>query len=82
MRVKIKDFKIDMDVKASGIEFEVRTADDASQLGDCYLTMTGLVWCQGRKGRASGVKVSWAEFIDIMSTSDSLKAAIKAAREI
>jgi hypothetical protein len=43
MKVFIKEFSVDMEVKSSGIEFEVRTPDNAQQLGDCYLTMSGLV---------------------------------------
>ena len=28
MKVRIKDFSVEMDVKAAGIEFEVRTPDE------------------------------------------------------
>lgn len=48
MQVWIKSLEVDMQVKKNGVEFEVRSKDGAEQLGDCYATMTGLVWCQGR----------------------------------
>ncbi len=81
MQVHIKEFNVEMDVKTAGIEFEVRTPDGSIQLGDCYLTMTGLEWCKGRINKTRGVKVSWANFITIMESSESLKAAVKAAKK-
>ena len=44
MQVWIKSLEVEMQVKQKGIELEVRTKDGADQLGDCYATMTGLVW--------------------------------------
>jgi hypothetical protein len=82
VQVRIKEFQVEMNVKAAGIEFEVRTPDGSNQIGDCYLTMTGLVWCQGRISKAHGVKVSWDEFITIMQSSESLKAAVRAAKSL
>ena len=38
----------------------------STQVGDCYLTMTSLVWCQGKIGKPNGVKVSWDEVHRIM----------------
>lgn len=63
MQVKIKDFDLDMEVKNNGIEFEVRSSDGNQHLGDCYLTKTGLIWCQGQTTRRNGKQVSWDEFI-------------------
>ncbi len=80
MQVHIKEFNVEMDVKAAGIEFEVRTPDGSNQVGDCYLTMTGLVWCQGKINKVRGIKVSWDNFITIMQSAESLKAAVKAAK--
>jgi hypothetical protein len=80
MNVKIKNFDVDVDVKQKGIEFAVRTPDGKSQLGDCYLTMTGLIWCVGRTSKENGVKVTWQEFIDLLSSEDTLKRAVKAAK--
>jgi len=70
MKVKIKEFAINMDVKSKGIEFEIRSADGASQLGDVVLTNTGLVWCKGKTDVKNGVKVSWNEFIGWMESDE------------
>lgn len=80
MNVKIKNFDVDVDVKQKGIEFAVRTPDGRSQLGDCCLTMTGLIWCRGKTSKSNGVRVTWAEFIDLLSSKDALKRAVKAAK--
>ncbi|HEV3185258.1 MAG TPA: hypothetical protein VGZ49_10275 [Xanthobacteraceae bacterium] len=67
MKVAIKDFGVQMEVKNTGIEFEVYD-NDGQFLGDCYLTKTGLIWCRGKTTRKKGVKVSWAEFITWMQS--------------
>ena len=66
MKVSIKSFDVHMEVKNSGIEFEVYGND--GHRGDCILTKTGLIWCEGRKRRENGVKVSWEEFIEWMKS--------------
>lgn len=78
VKVKIKSFDVNMDVKSKGIEFEVRTKDDSSQIGDCYLTMTGLTWCQGKIEKKNGINITWQELQDILKTSESKKAALQA----
>jgi len=65
MKVAIKDFQVEMEVKTNGIEFEVRDNDGALR-GDCYLTKTGLIWCRGRTTRENGTRVSWDQFIEWM----------------
>ncbi len=81
MDVRIKSFDVEMKVKSKGIEFEVHSADATKKMmGDCYLTMTGLTWCKGRTTKENGVRIKWADFIDIMKSSSSVKAAVKAAR--
>ena len=67
MRVSIKDFGVNMDVKTRGIEFSVYDNQDTF-LGDCYVTKSGLIWCQGRTKKANGVKVSWEDFINWMES--------------
>ena len=81
MEVWIKSLEVEMQVKQKGIELEVRSKDGTEQLGDCYATMTGLVWCQGRTKKENGVKVKWEEFIAICASDESLKAAVKAAKK-
>ena len=62
MKVRIKKFSVDMEVKNAGIEFQVNS-NDGAHLGDCYITKKGLIWCQGRRLKANGVTVTWDEFI-------------------
>lgn len=66
MRVWIKSLRVDMEVKSTGIEFEVRGPDNSKQLGDVYLTKSGLTWCRGRTSRENGKSLSWNEFIQMM----------------
>ncbi len=63
MKVNIKSMKVEMEVKNTGVEFEVRTNKDEF-LGDCFVTKTGLIWCQGKTKRENGVSISWEDFID------------------
>ncbi len=67
MKVSIKTFDVEMDVKTNGIEFEVYD-NDGTFRGDCFLTKTGLIWCEGRTRRENGVKVTWDEFITWMNS--------------
>lgn len=80
MEVWIKSLEVEMQVKQKGIELEVRSPDGKDQLGDCYATMTGLVWCQGRTKKENGVKISWQELVHICESRETLKAAVKAAK--
>ena len=66
MLVSIKTFSVEMDVKNAGVEFEVRDTQNNFK-GDCYVTKTGLIWCEGRTRKANGVRVSWEEFMDWMN---------------
>ena len=65
MKVSIKTFDVEMDVKSKGIEFEVRNPK-GKLLGDCYLTMTGLVWCKGKTDKKNGKRILWHDFIATM----------------
>ncbi len=68
MKVAIKSFDVEMDVKTKGIEFEIYTPDGKEFLGDVILTKTGLIWCRGKTARANGISVSWNEFIETMES--------------
>ncbi|MDB4614554.1 hypothetical protein OAH18_02565 [bacterium] len=81
MQVAIKNFDVNMQVKSNGIEFEVRSPDGKTQLGDCYLTMTGLVWCSGKTSKKNGTKINWKDVITILESDESKKAAVKAAKQ-
>lgn len=76
MQVSIKDFAVTMEVKNTGIEFEVRD-NDGKHKGDCYVTKTGFVWCGGRTTRENGIKVSWDEFIASAEASAELAKMMK-----
>ena len=52
MKVLIKEFAVDMEVKSKGIEFEVRSPDGSKHLGDCYITKTSILWCRGKTPKA------------------------------
>lgn len=64
MKVKIKHFGIDMEVKNKGVVLDVYDTK-GKHLGDIQVTKTGLVWCNGKK--ATGPKATWTEFIDWMN---------------
>ena len=66
MKVKIKSFSVDMDVKNSGVGFHVHNNDD-NFMGKCYVTKTGLIWCKGKTRKENGTRVDWDEFIDWMN---------------
>lgn len=80
MKVNIKSFDVAMEVKSKGIELEVRSVDGRTQLGDCYITKTGMVWCKGRTFKANGVKVSWTDFVEVCGSDGKLQAAVAAAK--
>lgn len=61
MKVNIKDFDVEMEIKNNGIEFEVRSNENKF-LGDFIVTKSGLIWCEGKTSRKNGVKISWDKF--------------------
>ena len=68
MKVKIKEFNVEMEIANNGSEFEVRSPDGSKPKGDLVLTKTGLEWCKGRTRVGNGIKVTWQEFINRMNT--------------
>ena len=80
MQVSIKSFDVEMNVKSSGIEFAVCNTQGAFQ-GDCFLTMSGLVWCKGKTKKENGERIAWADFIALMESPEILKSAIKQAKK-
>lgn len=81
MKVTIKSFDVAMEVKQRGVELQVNSPDGSSHHGDCYVTMTGLVWCKGRTKKANGVKLGWDQLMEICHSKETMKAALKAAKE-
>ena len=68
MKVSIKRFNVTMDVKTSGIEFEVRTPNGKEHLGDLVLTKSKLIWCPGSTQRENGHQIKWTDFIEWAKT--------------
>lgn len=66
MKVWIKNFDVEMEVKNNGVEFEVYTADGTTHLGDLVLTRAAVIWCEGRTKRENGKRLSWDRFIERM----------------
>ena len=66
MKVCVKDFTIEMEIKNNGMEFEVRDNNETHR-GDIFVTKTGLTWCGGRTHRDNGQKVTWYKFISWMN---------------
>lgn len=67
MIVNIKQFKVEMEVKNSGLEFEIRSTQ-GEHLGDLVVTKTNLIWCEGRTRRGNGKSISWEDFRHYMSS--------------
>lgn len=82
MEVHIKSFNVDAQVKQRGLEFEVRSADGATHLGDCFVTMTGIRWCEGRTTYENGVQLPWADLRTILQSKGTRRAAIRAAGQV
>lgn len=78
--IRIKNFDVRMSVKSKGIEFEVRSPDGEEHLGDCYLTMTGVIWCPGKTTKQNGVKISWDDLTTVLASAETKRAAVRAAR--
>lgn len=70
MKIKIKKFEVDMELKNKGVELEVRNTKDEF-LGDIVITKTGIIWCQGKTSIKNGVRKSWEEIIEIWSKENT-----------
>ena len=80
MKVMIKTLYAEIELKKNGMELQVRSLDDDAQLGDCYVTMVGLVWCKGKITKKNGIQVPWQEFMEICWSKDTYRAALSAAK--
>eukprot|EP01034_Spumella_vulgaris_P023753 gene23753-30011_t len=80
MKVAIKDLSVVMELKKTGMELEIRDNQE-NFLGDLVATGTGLIWCNGKTGRANGEKISWADFIAFMN-SRTASAKAKPAKKV
>lgn len=66
MKVVIKKFDVDMEVKNKGVEFEIRSPSGNDHLGDVVLTKKHIIWCKGRTKARNGIKITWKNFIKLM----------------
>ncbi len=82
MKVSIKQFNVEMDIKTNGIEFEVRPSGGGNQIGDCFVTKTGLTWCKGKITKQNGVDISWNDFATVLASNDAKNAALMAAKGV
>lgn len=82
MKVLIKEFAVDMEVKSKGIEFEVKSPDGNTHHGDCYITQTSIIWCKGRTTKANGVKITWEQLTAVLASNQARAAAVKAAKGV
>jgi hypothetical protein len=80
MNVIVKDFYVSMELKANGMELGVYTPDDGKHLGDCFVTMVGLIWCDGKVVRENGIHVKWQDLMEICQSDDTVKTALKAVK--
>ena len=68
MKVLIKEFGLDMEVKTKGIVLEIRSPNGKKHLGDLVVTKTQIIWCKGKTTRDKGVPVTWDDFIARMES--------------
>lgn len=68
MKVNIKQFDVEMEIKNKGIECEIRSPDGTKQLGDLVLTKSSVIWCKGKTDRQNGKSLSWTKFIEMMES--------------
>ena len=67
MKLTVKRFNVEMEVKNTGIEFEVRTPNGAEHLGDIVITKTRLIWCPGKTTPKNGKAILLEELIAFMN---------------
>ncbi len=65
MKVWIKNLEVEMQVKTTGIELDIRDNAD-KHIGDLYVTKTKIIWCKGKTGRKNGKEFALEEFISMM----------------
>lgn len=67
MKVYVKEFDVEMELKNKGVELDVADPQ-GNHLGDLIVTKTKLIWCQGQTRRANGKEILWDEFIAFMNS--------------
>lgn len=67
MIVSIKKFNVEMELKNSGVELEIRDTQ-GTFLGDLVVDKSKLTWCKGRTTKANGIAISLEDFIKFMES--------------
>jgi len=79
MKVTIKDLAVkSMDIGSKGVEIDV---SNGGHIGDLYVTMTKLIWCKGKTAKENGVVISWDDFIAVMKSAETKRAAVGGAKK-
>lgn len=73
MKVGVKQFNVEMELKTKGMELEVRS-NDGTFLGDFVVTKKGVIWCKGKERREAGVNLDWEKFIELMEGQRNSKS--------
>lgn len=66
MKVGIKKFNVEMELKNSGIEFEVRNNENVF-LGDLRISKATIEWCPGKTRTGNGKQKTWDELIEFFN---------------
>ncbi len=69
MKVIIKSFDVDMEVKNKGVEFEIRKPNNGKHLGDIIANKVGIIWCKGKTDRKNGKSLSWQKLIELIEAN-------------
>jgi hypothetical protein len=75
MQIKTQPFKEAIEIKSSGIAFDVYN-NGAKRIGDLAVTKNGLVWSNGAQRKA--VTVKWDDFISWMQKQTQTQARTQA----
>lgn len=67
MKIAVKSFDVNMEIKNKGVELAVYSPDGKTFLGDLVITKSGVIWCAGKTRRASGKSLSWKKFMELMA---------------
>ena len=74
MQIKTQPFKEAIEIKNTGIAFDVY-GSGAKRIGDLAVTKNGLTWSNGgTMHRAKGVAVKWDDFITWMQSQTQTRA--------
>jgi hypothetical protein len=67
VKVYIKEFDVEMQLKYNGIELDVADTR-GNHIGDLIINKARLTWCPGRVRGKNGKQISWDEFIAYMNS--------------